>query len=379
MINRRTYRVLEKNLDKQKVTLLIGARRVGKTALLRKLYQLHEDKALWLNAEDSVTENLLEERSVANYKRIIGDKTLLIIDEAHFIPDIARKAKLMIDTIQPLHIILTGSSAFELIQNAAPLTGRTITLHMHPLAQSEWQESENAIQTTENLPDRLIYGSYPELSSISDYREKVFYINELVNTYLLKDILIFEQIRNAQVMKDLLVLLAYQVGSEVSVNELGKQLGISKNTVERYLDLFEKAFILFPLQGYSNNLRKEVSKSKKYYFWDNGIRNALINDFSNVSTRNDIGALWEQYFIQERRKHKDYNLEIYQHYFWRTYDQQEIDLIEIENRQIQAFECKWKPNKSRVPKAFSKAYPKAKFTDIHPGNYLTWITAQSAF
>lgn len=374
MINRRTYRILEKNLDKQKVTLLIGARRVGKTALLRKLYRQHEDKALWLNAEDSVTENLLEERSVANYKRIIGDKTLLIIDEAHFIPDIARKAKLMIDTIQPLHIILTGSSAFELIQNAAPLTGRTITLHMHPLAQSEWQEGENAIQTAENLPDRLIYGSYPELSSISDYREKVFYINELVNTYLLKDILIFEQIRNAQVMKDLLVLLAYQVGSEVSVNELGKQLGISKNTVERYLDLFEKAFILFPLQGYSNNLRKEVSKSKKYFFWDNGIRNALINDFSSVKTRNDIGALWEQYVIQERRKHKDYNLEVYQHYFWRTYDQQEIDLIEVENKVIKAFECKWKNAKARVPKAFEKAYPEAAFMVIDQSNYLQHIT-----
>lgn len=379
MIKRQTFSVLEKNRNKQKVTLLLGARRVGKTALLRNLFLKHEDDALWLNAEDAITESLLEERSVANYKRLIGGKTLLIIDEAHFIPDIARKAKLMIDNIQPLHIILTGSSAFELEQNAAPLAGRTITLQMHPLAQCEWQLSENTVQTKENLPDRLVYGSYPELSSIPNLREKVFYLNELVNTYLLKDILIFEQIRNTQVMKDLLVLLAYQIGSEVSANELGRQLGVSKNTVERYLDLFEKAFILFPLSGYSNNLRKEVRKSKKYYFWDNGIRNALINDFSLSTTRSDIGELWEQYFIQERRKFKDYGLDVCQYYFWRTYDQQEIDLIEIENRQIQAFECKWKPNKSRVPKAFSKAYPKANFTDIHPGNYLTWITAQSAF
>ena len=374
MISRETFSILEKNRVKQKVTLLLGARRVGKTALLRKLYLQHESNALWLNAEDALTESLLEERSVANYKRIIGDKTLLIIDEAHFIPDIARKAKLMIDNIQPLHIVLTGSSAFELEQNAAPLAGRTVTLHMHPLAQSEWQSMENALQTKENLPDRLVYGGYPELSSISDLREKVFYLNELVNTYLLKDILIFEQIRNAQIMKDLLVLLAYQIGSEVSANELGRQLGVSKNTVERYLDLFEKAFILFPLSGYSNNLRKEVSKSKKYFFWDNGIRNALINDFSPISTRGDVGSLWEQYFIQERRKFKDYSLDVCQHHFWRTYDQQEIDLIEIENRQIQAFECKWKPSKSRIPKAFAKAYPKAAFNEVHSENYLEWIT-----
>ncbi|MCC5918707.1 MAG: ATP-binding protein [Cryomorphaceae bacterium] len=373
MIQRQILSILEKNLTRQKVTLLLGARRVGKTALLRKLYLQHESNALWLNAEDAITENMLEERSVANYKRLIGDKTLLIIDEAHFIPDIARKAKLMIDNIEPLHVILTGSSAFELEQNAAPLAGRTFTLHMHPLAQSEWQSTENAIQTKENLPDRLVYGSYPELSAISDLREKVFYLNELVNTYLLKDILIFEQIRNAQVMKDLLVLLAYQIGNEVSVNELGRQLGMSKNTVERYLGLFEKAFIIFPLSGYSNNLRKEVRKSKKYYFWDNGIRNALINDFSLSTTRSDIGALWEQYFIQERRKFKDYRLEVYQQHFWRTYDQQEIDLVEIENRQLQAFECKWKPHKSRVPKAFSKAYPQASFTEVNPNNYLDLI------
>lgn len=373
MITRQTLNILNKNLSKQKVTLLLGARRVGKTSLLQTLFKLHETKTLWLNAEDAVTENLLEQRSVVNYKRVVGDKSLLIIDEAHFIPEIARKAKLMIDNIQPLHIILTGSSAFELEQNIAPLAGRTITLHMHPLAQGEWQSNENVLQTKENLPDRLVYGSYPELSSIPDLREKVFYLNELVNTYLLKDILIFEQIRNAQVMKDLLGLLAYQIGSEVSANELGRQLGVSKNTVGRYLDLFEKAFVIFPLSGYRNNLRKEVSKSKKYYFWDNGVRNALINDFSPVSTRQDLGALWEQYVIQERRKYKDYRLDVFQHHFWRTYNQQEIDLIEVENRNLQAFECKWKSKATRVPKAFGKAYPDAQFHVIDQRNYLDWI------
>jgi predicted AAA+ superfamily ATPase len=375
MLQRRIFEILEKNRVKQKVTLLLGARRVGKTALLRKLFLKYESQALWLNAEDNLTESLLEERSVANYKRIIADKKLLIIDEAHFIPDIARKTKLMIDSIQPLHIILTGSSAFDLVQSIAPLAGRTISIQMHPLAQSEWQSKENAIQTMENLPDRLIYGSYPELSSIADLKEKSFYLNELVNTYLLKDILIFEQIRNAQVMKDLLVLIAYQIGSEVSITELGKQLGISKNTVERYLDLFEKAFIIFPLKGYAtNNLRKEVTKSKKYYFWDNGIRNALINDFSPINTRQDIGALWEQYFLQERRKHKDYNQEIYQHHFWRTYDQQEIDVIEVENKKLKAFECKWGNKKTRIPKAFKKTYTTANYQVIDRNNYLDWIT-----
>ena len=374
MITRILFEVLQKNLKYQKVTLLLGARRVGKTELLQALYKSHESNALWLNGEDGNTLELLQERTISNYKNLIGDKSILIIDEAQFVPDVARIAKLMIDTIKPLHIILTGSSAFELEQNSAPLTGRTLTRLMYPLSQWEWSTQENRLQTLENLHDRIIFGSYPEISTISDKQSKIFYLNELVNTYLLKDILIFEQLKNAKILKDLLLLLAYQIGSEVSVNELANQLRISKNTVLRYLDILRKAFIIFPLGGYSNNLRKEVVKSSKYYFYDNGVRNALMGDFSPFAMRKDVGALWEQYFIHERLKFKEYQNEVLKHFFWRTYDQQEIDLIELENANLSAFECKWKPSNSKVPKAFEKAYPNASFIEINSKNYLEYIT-----
>lgn len=362
-----------KGLKRQKVTLLVGARRVGKTELLRTIKNQFSEDVLWLNGEDVMTIRVLEERSAANYRKLLGKHNILIIDEAQYIPEIALKAKLMIDSIQPLHIILTGSSSFDLMQSMAPLTGRTITHQMHPISQSEWSRIENPIQTKENLADRLIFGSYPELFILESNQEKEIYLNELVNTYLLKDILAFESIRNARILRDLLVLLAYQISSEVSTQELGRQLGISKNTVERYLDLFHKAYIIFSLNGYSNNLRKEVSKTKKYYFYDNGIRNSLISDFSPLAKRMDVGNLWEHYIVQERLKYKSYRQEVFQHHFWRTYDQQEIDLIELQNKELKAFEIKWKEQSVKIPGAFSKAYLNAEFHVIHPGNYLPFI------
>jgi uncharacterized protein len=375
MYTRTLEHIIEKNINRQKVTMLLGARRVGKTDLLTKVYNKHKDKTLWLNGEDSIAEQLLEERSVANYSKLLQNYTVLIIDEAQYIPDISRKAKLMIDNIKPLHIILTGSSAFDLVQMGQPLTGRTITHLLYPLAQHEWQQNEDLKQTKENLESRLIFGSYPELSSFSLDTDKMKYLHELVNTYLLKDVLVFEQIKNAQLLKDLLVMLAHQVGSEVSVNELGKKLGVSKNTVDRYLDLLSKSFIIFQLGGYSNNLRKEVAKNKKWYFYDNGVRNALISNFQPLSIRNDVGALWEQYLIVERKKLLDYRGAIVQHYFWRTYDQQEIDLIEEENGKIKAFEFKWSNKSTKIPKAFANAYPAASFEVINSTNYHDWIYA----
>ena len=372
MIKRTLQAVIEGNLDKQKVSLLLGARRVGKTMVLKKLFDKYAQKKLWLNGEDSNVANLLEERSVANYKRLLNEVKLLVIDEAQYIPDISRKVKLMIDNIEPLHIIITGSSSFDLVQMGEPLTGRTLTYYLYGFSVSEFMQQENLLVTKEKLEERLIYGTYPEISSYKNFDKKALYLNELVNHYLLKDILVFEQIRNAKVLKDLLTLLAHQIGSEVSTNELGRQLNISKNTVDRYLDLLEKSFIIFSLSGYSNNLRKEVSKSKKWYFFDNGIRNALIGNFQALAVRNDKGALWEQYFINERHKKLSYQQRITSRFFWRTYDQQEIDLIEIENTKITAFECKWKSKDANVPIAFAKGYPEARFQTVHPNNYLDW-------
>ncbi|TVR77986.1 MAG: ATP-binding protein [Chitinophagaceae bacterium] len=374
MINRVLRYEIEKHLNKQKVTLLLGARRVGKTELLNTIYQKNKDITLWLDGEDVLVEKMLEERSVSNYSRVLEGYKLLIIDEAQYIRDISRKAKLMIDKIKPLHIILTGSSAFDLVQMGEPLTGRTITYHLFPLSQEEWQQNENPLQTKQNLESRLVFGSYPELSTISTQKEKQKYLNESVNIYLLKDILVFEKVRNAKRLKDLLVLLAHQIGSEVSSNELGRQLGMSKNTVERYLDLFQKSFIIYPLTGYSNNLRKEVTKSKKWYFYDNGIRNALTGNFQPLSVRNDTGELWEQYILNERMKYNIYRDKHMQYFFWRTYDGQEIDLIEMHNGKLFAFECKWRNKKVKPPRAFVKNYPDATFETVHQDNYQKFIT-----
>lgn len=373
MFQRELLHHIDSNLGRQKVSLLLGARRTGKTELLQTLYSKRQENTLWLNGEDQDAAVLLENRSISAYKKLLEGYKLLIIDEAQFIPDIARKVKLMIDNIKPLHVILTGSSAFDIEKMGNPLVGRTLHYQLFPLAQSEWKQKENLLQTRQNLEDRLILGSYPEISQLKTTQQKTAYLKELVNTYLLKDILMFEQINNSQKLRNLLVLLAHQVGSEVSMHELGRQLGMSKNTAERYLDLLSKVFVIYSRSGYSGNLRKEVVKGKKWYFTDNGIRNALLNDFRPLALRTDVGALWEQYFLAERLKFNAYKRQTVESYFWRTYDQQEIDLIEVNDHEPVAFECKWKDTRTRVPVAFTKAYPDVPFHLISRENYLDWI------
>jgi predicted AAA+ superfamily ATPase len=373
MLQRALYNNILANTGKQKVSILLGARRVGKTCLLQEIKNNTAQGCLWLNGEDQTVADILEERSIANYKRLLQGHALLIIDEAQYISDISRKLKLMIDEISPLHIIITGSSAFDMQQSGEPLTGRSITYTMFPVAQMELAKQENIIQTKELLDERLIFGSYPEVITLSTLAEKQQYLFELINTYLLKDILAFENIRNPQRLKDLLVLLAYQIGSEVSLDELGRQLGLSKNTVERYLDLLSKVFVIYNRRGYSKNLRKEVTKSSRWYFYDNGIRNALISNFNLPALRQDMGMLWENYIAAERIKHNAYNNFFINSYFWRTYDQQEIDLVEEQNAALSAYEFKWRLDKAKIPVAFAKAYPGVPFSVIHSKNYLDFI------
>ena len=373
MVQRTLFNNILANIAKQKVSIVLGARRVGKTFLLQEIKKNKSESCLWLNGEDQTVADILEERSIANYKRLLQGYTLLIIDEAQYISDISRKLKLMIDEISPLHIIITGSSAFDIQQSGEPLTGRSITYTMFPVAQMELSKQENLIQTKELLDERLVFGSYPEVITLSTLAEKQQYLSELINTYLLKDILAFENIRNPQKLKDLLVLLAYQIGSEVSLDELGRKIGISKNTVERYLDLLSKVFVIYNRRGYSRNLRKEVTKSSRWYFYDNGIRNALINNFNLPALRQDMGMLWENYIACERVKYNSYNNFFVSSYFWRTYDQQEIDLIEEQNTLLNAYEFKWKQDKVKIPVAFAKAYPDTSFSVIHSRNYLDFI------
>lgn len=319
---------LENLLDKNKVLLVLGTRRVGKTFLINAIHKNYKNPVVILNGEDFDVQELLKKRTAANYKRIIGSAKLLILDEAQVIPEIGKTLKFMIDSITGLTILATGSSSFDLLNKTGePLTGRQIQFSLYPLSQLELKETETYLETVQNLEERLIYGSYPELLQLNTYTEKSDYLQQLIQSYLLKDILAFEGIRHSDKIIRLLRLIAYQVGSEVSYNELGSQLGISKNTVENYLDLLSKVFIIYRLSAYSTNQRKEVSKSSKWYFFDNGIRNAIINDFRLPDLRNDIGTLWENYIISERIKRNSYLKENVQHYFWRNYNQQEIDLM----------------------------------------------------
>ncbi|MES2446909.1 MAG: DUF4143 domain-containing protein [Bacteroidota bacterium] len=372
VIKRHLEAVLRNNIGKNKVLLIFGTRRVGKTWLIEDLLNNDNRAKLLLNGEDQDVQALLANRSKANYARVLGDTTLLAIDEAQAIPEIGKVLKLMIDSFKQLTIIASGSSAFDLSnQTGEPLTGRSLTYNLFPIAQLEL--NENLLQTKQNLEERLIFGSYPEVFKIPTLKEKTIYLNELVRSYLLKDVLIYEQVQNAAKLLELLKLIAFQVGSEVSTDELSKTLSISKNTIVRYMDLLSKVFIIYKVGGYSSNLRKEVTKSSKWYFYDNGIRNALINDFRLLALRNDHGLLWENYCLAERIKRNHYLQNNAQYYFWRTYDQQEIDLVEETNGNLLAIDFKYGKGKKKVPTFFAKNYPNIPFDIINTENYLDFI------
>lgn len=363
------------NIGKNKVLLVMGTRRVGKTFLWKTIEPKIDRRVLRFNGEDLDIQETLSNLRVANYTRIIGDAEVIFIDEAQAVPEIGKALKLMIDSFPQLTIVATGSSSFDLLNKAGePLTGRKISFHLYPLAQVELNQIESSLETQRNLEERLILGSYPELIQMETFQKKTEYLLELIQSYLLKDILSFEGIRQPDKILRLLRLIAYQVGSEVSYNELATQLGMSKNTVESYLDLLSKVFIIYRLPAYSTNHRKEISKGSKWYFFDNGIRNAIINDFKLLSLRNDIGALWENYLVSERIKMNDYRRENVEYYFWRGYNQQEVDLVEVRNGNLSAFEFKYSSDKkTKIPSAFASAYPDASFERISRDNYLEWI------
>jgi len=361
-------------IEPNKAVLIFGARRVGKTVLMRQLISNFDGKTMLLNGEDYDTLALLEERSVANYRHLLEGVDLLAIDEAQNIPDIGSKLKLIVDEIGDICVIASGSSSFDLLNKAGePLVGRSTQFHLTPFSQREIAPTETALETRQNLESRLIYGSYPEVVTLDTFERKTDYLRDIVSAYLLKDILAIDGLKNSGKMKDLLRLIAFQLGNEVSYDELGRQLGMSKNTVEKYLDLLSKAFVVYRLGAYSRNLRKEVTKAGKWYFYDNGIRNAIIGNFNPLSIRQDIGALWESYLIGERIK-ANYNGGLSKEfYFWRTYDNQEIDLIEESSDSLIALEFKWGNKKPNVPGAFKEAYPNATFDVVNKDNYLTYI------
>jgi len=357
-----------------KVVVIYGARRVGKTTLLKKFMESVSDEALFVNGDDIVVREYLESQSIEKLRDFVGNHSLLLVDEAQYVRQIGLNLKIIVDHIPEIRVIATGSSSFDFAKDIGePLTGRKTVLRLLPLAQMEISQIEKPHETRANLESRLIYGSYPEVVLLRSNRDRKDYLRELLSSYLFKDILQLEGIRYADKLRRLLQLLAFQIGKEVSHAELGRQLGMSKNTIERYLDLLEKVFVIYRRSGFSRNLHKEITKSHRYYFCDNGIRNALINNFNPLPLRDDIGSLWENYIMAERMKKQEYSRHHVNAYFWRTYDQKEIDLVEEHKGRLSGFEVKWKVRREKAPKDWTTAYPGASFEVIHSENYLEFI------
>ena len=369
---------LERLATPGKVVVVYGPRRVGKTTLMRRYTQQFAQDALVVTGEDIAVREFLESRSIAKLRAFVGRRRTLIIDEAQHLREAGLNLKLLADHVEGLRIIATGSSSFDLAQKTGePLTGRRHTLLLLPLAQLELQGVEAPHETNAQLEMRLVYGSYPEVVLMQSNEDRQLYIKELIASYLFKDILQLEGVRHADKLLRLLQLLAFQIGRDVSMTEVGGQLGMSKNTVARYLDLLEKTYVVYARLGFSRNLRKEISKSRRYYFYDNGIRNGLISNFNAIALRDDVGALWENYVMVERLKRNLYTGHLAESYFWRTHDRQEIDLVEEWGGQLRAAEMKWsRTAKSRTPGGWRRTYPDASFQVVHPGNYLEFIGAE---
>jgi predicted AAA+ superfamily ATPase len=372
---RALFDILLKAIAPNKVIVLLGARRTGKTFLLQQLIEkIGVNTCLFLNGEDITVQQQLTHKNVAHYRTLLQGYTHVIIDEAQKVPDIGAILKLMVDELKGIRLLVTGSSVFDLKNKLGePLTGRKKDFMLFPLAQLEYASLENTVDRNRLIDDKLIYGCYPELLSLKTAKQKRDYLHELVSAYLYKDILIMENLRNADKLAGLLKLIAWQIGGEVSLEELGRKLQMSKNTVERYLDLLCKVFVLFKVQGFSRNLRKEIVKTKRWYFYDNGIRNAIVSNFQPLDQRNDDGMLWENYLASERLKVQQYKGIHANNYFWRTHDQQEIDWVEDRDGKLYGYEFKLSIKKLKAPKAWTEAYPDAAFKVIHRDNFEEFV------
>ncbi len=369
----RTYNdVITRYLHKRRGIILFGARRTGKTTILNALAKEFEHN-LYINCDLIDGQELFGFRNQQDIERSFGQYGYLLIDEAQRVHDIGIKLKAIIDTLPDLQIIATGSSAFELSNSTIePLTGRKFEFIVTPLSTQEIYNHDGISAVKGGLHQRIIYGNYPEVYLDKTMPEEI--IQEIAGSYLFKDILAYQEIRKPDVLKKLLQALALQVGNEVNNSELGQLVGIDPKTVDRYLNLLEKCFIIYRLGSYSNNLRIELKKSQKVFFWDNGIRNALINNFNPSNLRTDVGALWENYFITERRKMMLNSRKPFEHFFWRTKTQKEVDLIEVTGSGMNAFEVKWNPDsKATIPLTFKNTYPDAGLEVVTPSNYLDFL------
>ncbi len=362
-------------LQEGKVLVLYGPRQVGKTTLIKQFLERFQGKYYLGTGEDRLVRDILESGEVRKIKNAFNGYDLVVIDEAQRIAEAGAGLKLLVDHLPACRVIASGSSSFELSNRLGePLTGRQKIMLLYPLAALELSETAGPMKVMEMLEQFLVFGCYPESLTAANDTVRMDYLTTLRDSYLLKDILELERIKNSRKLSDLLKLLAFQIGGEVSLNELGNSLGIAKQTVDRYLDLLEKTFVIKRVPGFSRNLRKEVAKTSRYYFWDNGIRNAVINNFNDLRTRNDTGQLWENYLFIERMKKQNYHGIYAANYFWRTYDRKEIDLVEEREGKLFGYEFKWGKKRTAPPGLWKQTYDNAEFELISRENFLDFIT-----
>lgn len=379
LIKRQLQEVIEKRMFRGKVIVLVGARQVGKSTLFRQILasgQLQglREEVLTLDCDDPRVRAMLEQANVAELRQLVAGYRVVMIDEAQRVSGIGLTLKMLIDHFPDVQLLVTGSSSFLLHDKLnEPLTGRKFEYHLYPVSTQELYHDGGLLRVQQTLESRLIYGSYPDVINNADDRHTI--LMNLSGSYLYQDLLSMEGVRKPVLLEKLLVALALQVGSEVSYNELAQTVGTDSKTVEKYVDLLEKCYVVFRLSALSRNMRTELKKGKKIYFYDNGIRNALIQNLNPLNLRQDTGALWENFFISERLKYNHYNGRYVNAYFWRTTQQQEIDYIEEADGSMSAFEMKWNSKKARaaLPASFLKAYSVKETAVITPDNYLDWV------
>ena len=374
MIKRLLQDTIEARMFSGKAIIVIGARQVGKSTLFKMILEKHDEPTLSLNCDEPEVKEMLTQMNTQELKLLIGNNKIVMIDEAQRVENIGMTLKRITDNFPDVQLLVTGSSSFELQDKLnEPLTGRKFEYHLFPLSTGELLQAQGLLSVKQTLENRLIYGSYPDIINHTDDAKEL--LNYLSSSYLYKDLLSLESIRKPALLSKLLTALALQVTSEVSYNELAQTIGTDSKTVEKYIDLLEKCYIIFKLNGFSRNLRTELKKAKKFYFYDNGIRNAILQNFAPLALRQDVGALWENFFISERIKANQYAGRYVNIYFWRTNQQQEIDYIEESDGSFSVFEMKWNPKRAntKMPSTFINTYDVKEQAIVTPDNWLQWL------
>jgi len=374
LITRKIQKKAEKALFKGKIVIIYGPRQVGKTTLVKQIKEKYSDGSAYFNCDEPDIREALTNKTSTELREFLNldRKKMIVLDEAQRVKNIGITLKLIVDNFPEIQVIATGSSSFDLANEISePLTGRKNEFFLYPFSLEELGQIYSEIEVDRLLENRMIFGMYPEIILKKDDLEKS--LKSLVQSYLYKDVLQYQNIKNPEILGKLLQALALQVGNEVSYNELAGTVGVDKNTIASYIQILEKAFIIFRLNPYSRNLRSEIKKLRKIYFYDNGVRNALINNLNPLNLRQDQGALWENFILSERVKYNNNNALDKNLYFWRTKQKQEIDFLEESNGALSAFELKWQKDKFNIPKAFSDAYPGVKVDLVNRKNYRKFV------